>query len=872
MKKIKNLLKICLGVLVALIGLTAYACQSSEGGADSSATRPKYTVHFDVNTKYETNTVLDQLVKENMHAKKPTVEIIDDGVKDYVVFGWYTEKECENEWNFRKNKITADVTLYAKWGYQYTVNYYLVDELTAADDALTPCYACTVKEGGRVKEYPEYAIGFEYYGSFSDRECTQAFDYSETITASTDIYMKKSASIDFYDGSASGNLYDNLEAVAAGSNHAEGILAKEGWVGKKTIGENTYTYANFGYSPYNPDPYIELKLPLDIRNSQTLTFTFKNLGKSGLFSVYFTTYTDEKQTEYSATGKYYSATFCKQLRLTNAQRNMSETDDEWIVATFDMSEILANGYSVWGTSSYLASMRIQSTYTSVNEDDLSNAYLIKSIVGSPSEVVVEDTAVVRNLREDGDETALRAKADTQESVKGFIFPKDRASVTEVTNGRVYDRVDGLVLYSDDEIALRNTDYENTKVTLTYEGDPVDLAENCTFNIRLKNYGYRDTLNVYIYNDENVSVTASLNIETRMQDFQDYFLNLSAYRFMKNKLNKIVLEYEALGVDNAVEIEAVYFSEYRPNDIAGVNFNDKYTFGLQSTEGVDVEYDSSLKATTFDVKTSGAELFVEKSYTFTNDGYASATLQYYLSEETNLTEIKIGFLIDSVYRYITYPIDNTSPSRKMQEINVPFEKDGRGEISGLSIAFTGTGKISLAAIRFAYATDSAADFTNNYTSFYNAYDWDGNCKYVFDASAEASKIIPTTGMTAGFRTYYGYVAKELNSESWQPSKNISLTGKTTIKIIYQNRSDEGSFVLKTGLDVTEYGTGENAELQYQFAATTLKTNMQNYEWSVVTFDLSELFSNLALEDGVEYALAKTELVFSGALYIRGIVVE
>lgn len=873
MRRIKNAIKLCLLVVAAASCFAAVACGSGE--SQSGSVRVKYTVSFDTNTEYLTNTVLDQKVKEGMHAKKPTVEITDSSVKDYVVFGWYTEKECVNEWNFRKDKITGDMTLYAKWGRQYTVNYYVVDERTEENAELSPCYTCTVKEGEKVKEYPEYVVGFEYYGSFADRECTEPFDFSVAVESSADIYMKKSASINFHDDSVSGNLYDNLESVAAGSNHAEGIIAKVGWVEKKVIGENTYTYANFGYSPANPDPYIELTQPLDIRNSQVLTFTFKNLGKSSLFSVFFTTYIDEKQNEYSATGKYYSGTFCKQLTLKNSQRNMSETDDEWIVAEFDMSDILANGYSVWGTSTYLASLRIQSTYNSVSEDDYSNAYIIKSIVGTSKEVTVDDSEEVKSKLIDDGEKELADKSETQADVKGFVFPKNYSSAQISAHGELYNRLDGLLVYSEDEISLRNGDGELTSLTLNYTGVTVDLQENCTFNIRLKNLGYRDVLNAYVFNEEGIRISLSINIDTRMERYEDYFVNLSSQRFMQGSLSKVVIEYESLGVDNALIIEEVYFSEYRPNDIAGVNFNDKFTFGFTSTDKIGVTYDSSLKATEFDVKNDTEELCVTKNYTFTSDGYKSATMQYYVTEKTGVTSVKVGYFIGGEYKYCVYAVDGKTVNRKLKEVTTDFGKDCGGDITGLSISFEGTGKITIVAIEFDLDRENSIDFTANYSSLYNVYDWDGNCKYVYDTSASASKIIPFSGVNAGFRTYIGYVAKEKNSANWYPAENISLTGKKTIKIIYQNRSSSAYFAFNVGLDFTEYGTGETAELQYGFGSTELKTNMKEYEWSVVSFEIPETFlSGVKGDNGetLDYLLAKTEMIFSGTISVRGIVVE
>lgn len=854
-----------LGALAALCAFAAVACgQTSQDSGDATGGRVKYTVHFDVNTDYQTNAVLDQLVKENMHAKKPTVEITQDGVSDYIVFGWYTEKDCVNEWNFRKNKITENITLYAKWGYEYTVNYYVVDDSVEADAALSPVKTEKVRDGKLVKELPEYVVGFEYYGSYTDRACTQAFDYTRAVTASTDIYMKKSASISLSEGNRSGALSENLTAVAAGSDPENGLIAKAGWAEPKKVGDEVYTYVNFGYSPYNPDPYVEWTQPIDIRNTQTLTFTFKNLGSSDTFSVYFTTFADEKQTEYSATGKYYTASFVQQLKLQASQRTMNETDDNWITVTFDMTEIYANGYSVWGTSSYLAGLRIQSTYKSKSEKDASNAYLIKSIVGGKQDVTVEDSETVQKIRANDDEATVAAKAEAQESVRGFVFPKDFAKAT-VENGSVYNREAGLLLYAENEIALRGSEDKKTLLQLAYSGDTVDLKEYCTLNLRLRNYGYNGEINVTLYNDENVSVSVTMAMESRMQGVQEYFVNLSSNRFMEGALQKVVLEYTSLGTDNAILIESVYFSEFRADDIAGVNFNDRFTVGFTTTDKTEVAYDANLKATVFTVS-GDEELFSAKECAFTNDGYAAATLQYYVTEATEITAVKIGYKIDGTYKYYEYPVDAQTVNQKQKTATVVFKAEERGCITGLSVSFTGTGKIAVAALTFDLSAENAVDFTNSYSNFYTLYDWAANCTYVYDSAAKAAKITPDAGETAHFRAYIGYVANELKSSTWNPSKNIDLRGKTTIKIVYRNPSENDKFALAIGLDQTDYGTGESEE--HPFSDATLQTNMDSGEWSVLSFELP---SKYTAEDA-GYMLAKLSMQFSGTLYLRAIVVE
>ncbi len=884
-QKTLRILKICLfTALVISLSAFAVACGSSKGD-NSSTTKKKYTVRFEVNTEYQTNAVLDQLVKEGMHAKKPTLEITQDGINDLVVFGWYTEKDCVNEWNFRKNKITSDLTLYAKWGYEYTVNYYVVDEYTSASEVLTPAHSDKLREGEYAEEYFESVIGFKYFGSFTDRACTTAFDFTRPVTASTDIYVKKSASINFSESNESGALSENLTAVAAGSyidseNPENNIVATAGWAESVTINGNEYTYVNFGYSPYNPDPYVEIALPLDISRSQTLTFTFKNLGKGTRFSVFYTTYADDSLTEYSLTGKYYSSTFSKSQVLTAAQTNMSETDDEWIVVTFDLTDLTAealsasNGYSVWGTSPYLASLRIQSTYNSTNENDFSNAYIIKSIVGGEKEVIVDDAESVKSVLENDSEEAISAKAENQQSVKGFVFPKDYESAEVSEYGTLYNKEEGLLLYTQNQIALRGTSYKSTVLTLKYSGEQFDLAEYCTFNVRLKNLGYNGKIRIYVYNKDKLKTSSEIDIESEMQSFQDYYVNLSTSIFLVDELDRVEIEYESLGVNNAILIESVYFSEYRPRDIVGVNFDDKFSFGLTSSEGIDVSYNATLKGTTFNVTDATSSIEVKKNYKFTNDGYTGATLKYYLTEKTNITGVTIGYYIGGLYRRYTYPVDSEKVGRTMLESYVPFENENpKGEISGICVSFYGTGKITITSVDFELDKQSSINFAQSMSNFYGRYDWAGNSKYVYEASSASSKITPLTGKSAYFRTYPGYMANELKSSKWAPSENIALKGKTSIKIVYQNKSSDSSFNFTACLDTDPYGTGEN-KLDFSYSAT-LQTEMSDYAWTTVTFNIAdnpELLALLTGEGGDDYLLAKTIMSFGGTLRIRAIVVE
>ena len=103
-------------------------------GCEKDLSNKRYIVHFDANTDVANNGTTDVSIRHGHRAKKPNLYSIDETKQNYVVFGWYQEKEFKNEWVFKKNIVTSDLTLYAKWGYEYNINYYLGNNL------ITPAY------------------------------------------------------------------------------------------------------------------------------------------------------------------------------------------------------------------------------------------------------------------------------------------------------------------------------------------------------------------------------------------------------------------------------------------------------------------------------------------------------------------------------------------------------------------------------------------------------------------------------------------------------------------------------------------------------------------------------------------------------------
>lgn len=71
----------------------------------------RYTVTFDANGK-DVELPVSQRVKQGHLAIEPSVRLTYAG---YTFAGWYKDADCTQAWDFSKDVVTADMTLYAKW-------------------------------------------------------------------------------------------------------------------------------------------------------------------------------------------------------------------------------------------------------------------------------------------------------------------------------------------------------------------------------------------------------------------------------------------------------------------------------------------------------------------------------------------------------------------------------------------------------------------------------------------------------------------------------------------------------------------------------------------------------------------------------------
>ncbi|MDR2808009.1 MAG: InlB B-repeat-containing protein, partial [Spirochaetaceae bacterium] len=94
--------------LVAIAGFFFTACPQS--GEDEDTTPATFTVTFNVNGGSAVAPISD--VASGAKISKPA----DPAKKDSTFVGWYKEAALTTAWNFNSDTVTADITLYAKWG------------------------------------------------------------------------------------------------------------------------------------------------------------------------------------------------------------------------------------------------------------------------------------------------------------------------------------------------------------------------------------------------------------------------------------------------------------------------------------------------------------------------------------------------------------------------------------------------------------------------------------------------------------------------------------------------------------------------------------------------------------------------------------
>ena len=169
---------------LSVLFLAFSACNQNpdNGGSDVK----KYKVTFITNGE---SVVSSQEVAKGRFVREPTAPI----KAGYTFGGWYEDSGLINLWNFAIDKVTSDVTLYAKWvGNTYTVRFNADGATTeAVPSTITVTVPATI-----IDELPTAPTkdGFYFGGWFTANEGGGSeFTASTVVTASITVYAKWSA-------------------------------------------------------------------------------------------------------------------------------------------------------------------------------------------------------------------------------------------------------------------------------------------------------------------------------------------------------------------------------------------------------------------------------------------------------------------------------------------------------------------------------------------------------------------------------------------------------------------------------------------------------------------------------------------------------
>lgn len=867
----KSLFAVLLCALGAIFTLGAVACGGKKPAKDPNIC----TVTFELCTPegLTTNVVAPKEVKKGSTVTKPIVAVLSDNPNNSEVDAWYTDREYTNKWSFLVNKVEEDITLYAKWVDNHSVTYYL------GLDATTPMFTEQYRDGDSLKVMKELSDGYKCNGFFYE-DGTEVVD-GVPVTGPLNIYIDRSEEI-YFSASMIANRFTPVASGGAGST--AGTLTLEG------EGEDAYAKANFGYATSPGDAFMHLKnVTLDITASQTLRVTFKNLGKATSLKFYFVIwYADETP----VVQNYFTEETTYTYRYKPEEIEMSP-EAEWIVADFDIAaQNIMNGVSLWGNAATLVQLRMQSTYVSADENDLSNEVWIKSIEGIKdlTHVGTDDTQAVQALQKDDDKAAIDAVAATQEEVSGWVFPKNfaEASVESKKDENDNEIAPQVAIYNKTDGLLMRSEYraKETSVVLTVpEGKTINLDDLTTIRLRLKNLGYATSIIFKYETSLGRSGEREVAIDPRMSETKEYVVNMfdSGNKY-SGDLASITITYNSVGNDNAILLESVIFDEFMPLQIPGFNFNDKHAFGIESSSTLKAEYDSKKDGTKFTVLENGASF--EKAFnSYSMLGYEEIELRYVLEEEyenENGKDVANGItkaIVELYVNGVSYAHEFVlKTDRASQNITLPLKMSGY--VEKLKVTFEGVGVIYIQEIRFNLEASRSVDFGSSGTYNMMLSDWKSTLSYNGDVSAVLyTPQQNANGHNHSFNWYIGYKAKETGIP------NIPLGDKDKIVIIYQNRNSTGYINLGIGhVDdrMEEYAEDYQTAYRYpsgsggSFNLTGLKTNMADNEWASCEFDLSELYmtgggTKVTATDLAHLHLSTIFVTPSVSMYVRAVIV-
>ncbi len=131
---------------------------------------------------------IDELIIEKgQKIQKPT-EPVAEG---YVFGGWYKESRCQNAWDFDKDVVTEDTTLYAKWveNAALVVTYNVTYNMQGYGQQIE---SEMVEEGSLLSEPASpTAEDYTFEGWYKDANCQNKWDFeSDRVSSNMTLYAK----------------------------------------------------------------------------------------------------------------------------------------------------------------------------------------------------------------------------------------------------------------------------------------------------------------------------------------------------------------------------------------------------------------------------------------------------------------------------------------------------------------------------------------------------------------------------------------------------------------------------------------------------------------------------------------------------------
>ena len=805
----KKILILTLTVIMALSMAVVVSCKDSGDAGNTSASENSaseasniVTVHFDLCTDLQTTNIKDKQVEKNSTINEPVVVVTGENPDNASVTGWYTDKSYAKQWNFETDKVSENITLYAKWSKSYKVIYHLPNE-----DADDPAYV-TVTEGDKAPKKDTLADGYKLLGYYKDAKYTEKYDFDAPITANTEIYIKTSEEL-YLDA---GSIDRNFNFIVTGGAEQIGY-------GKTLVknGDEEYVSLNYG-TRVNQGADSGLvgfigNANVFIGKSQHLTMKIKNMGDATEFVVYANAMAKDTSWNGLGAAKY-------QYFFTDEQKNMTD-DDEWITLEirYDELTLAENGISSWATAVKVGDIRIDSYYWG-EETEFKNVIQVKEIVGSYCEEYTTPADTVTPADDKADD--LKAVSDKQSAVNGWIFPLDYAKATLGTGAGIYNTVEGLLAY---------VPYGETNGTFALGGKNIDVSDKAaalTLTYKNAGYGTKVVLNFELEGDKNVFITLNL---PHNENFVTKSVFLADYKEFTGTLKSIKFDYYANGLNNLFTVAEVKIEKFEADDIAGLNFVSTDFAGFVKGEGYDLSFSSDEVATKIDVKTSGATM--KKAYVYPTVVYSN----WKLTAKTNgISKVKVAYTIgETVY---TDELAFTD-GNEYQTVMVPIS--GKGITKDVSLTFEGTGVIYLKELELKMNKADGVDFSNaNWSEMAGKgyADWLGGSEIVYDESNRAS-VINHKGL---MWLRNGYLKNVFGDEEY---KATQMKAGKKLYVVYRNKTESAQMAMTLLViknDKDDYLHSPNFDTWKDGLTFNLKTNMADGEWAVAELEVSGNLGN------------------------------